>query len=171
MAKRQQTYQTVIRDSAYYERLGMEVELERLEKQAAEIRQRLQRYPSRILQRLQVAGLGATDQGPQEGQDAAIIPGARPGKRKRTMSAEARRRISEAQKARWAKQRGVSTSEQSAAPVAMEGDRGAARRSARVAETAAGAAGEMTRTVPPETRARMAEAQRRRWAAFRRKTR
>jgi hypothetical protein len=76
----------------------MEVELQRLEEKAAQIRAWLGRLPARVRKKVQ----GLTG-----GSDGAVaMSGARGRRRKRKMSAEARRRISETQKARWPKQRG-----------------------------------------------------------------
>ena len=71
---------------------------------------------------------------------AASSPGAKPGKR--TMSPEARARIAAAQRARWAKSKGIST------PATKP-----------VAKTASG-----KRFVSAESRAKMAAAQHARWA-------
>ena len=90
-------------DSSYFTRLGMEVELQRLEEKAAQIRAWLGKTSAR--------GPGR----PPASADGASSPAALKGrKRKRTMSAEARRRISEAQKARWAKQRGEAVASEAA---------------------------------------------------------
>jgi hypothetical protein len=98
MAKRTRQASTD-RDSSYFTRLGMELELQRLEEKAEQIRAWLGRLPARVREKVQ----GLTG-GPATGVAAA--PAARGRRRKRKMSAEARRRISEAQKARWAKQKG-----------------------------------------------------------------
>lgn len=151
MAKRS-SFHTVIRDSAYYERIGLQVELERLQKQADEIRAQLQRYPARIMQRAQ---------GTSEARLSAGAPVRGAGdvhRRQRTMSAAARKRISDAQKARWAKQRAAGGG-QSPAPGATEGDRAAARRG-----RAASRRGKRKRSMSAEARKRIADAQRRRWA-------
>jgi hypothetical protein len=84
----------------------MEVELQRLEEKAAQIRAWLGRLPARV--RRQVKGIT----GGNAKVKAAASPTTSGRKIKRTMSAQARRRISEAQKARWAKQKRV----QAAAP-------------------------------------------------------
>lgn len=94
MAKRTAT-RSAAADSSYFTRLGMEVELQRLEEKAAQIRAWLANTPAAAraaVKRLTGSGLDST---PSRGR-----------KRKRTMSAEARKRISDAQKARWAKQKG-----------------------------------------------------------------
>ena len=90
-------------DSSYFTRLGMEVELQRLEEKAAQIRAWLAKAPAAAkaaVQRLTGSGNGTSG-------------GRKP---KRTMSADARRRISEAQKARWAKQKGQSAAAGSNGP-------------------------------------------------------
>ena len=90
MAKRQSTS-----DSSYFTRLGMEVELQRLEERAAQLRAWLGKLPTRGPVR------------PATFVDGGVSPFRSSRRRlKRTMSAEARQRISEAQKARWAKQKG-----------------------------------------------------------------
>lgn len=158
MAKRS-SYQPVVRDSAYYERIGLQVELERLQKQADEIRAQLQRYPVRILQRAQ-ATAGAAPQGDVTSARRGGGAGVRP----RTMSAAARKRISDAQKARWAKQRAAGGG-QSPAPGASEGDMPAARRGRRARRArVASKRGIRKRTMSPEARKRIADSQRRRWA-------
>jgi hypothetical protein len=89
---------------------------------------------------------------------APVAPGAPPaatkkrGKRKRTLSPEARARIAEAQRKRWA-----ATRTGAAAPVVAKA----------VAKTATKKAATKKRTMSPEARARIAEAQRKRWAATR----
>ena len=151
MAKRT-SYQPVVRDSAYYERIGLQVELERLQKQADELRAQLQRYPARILQRAQVSS-----EGRQAGETPARLPADKP-TGERMMSAAARKRISDAQKARWAKHRATGGG-QSPAPGATEGDRGATRRGG-----AAKRRGAQKRILSAEARKKIADAQRRRWA-------
>jgi hypothetical protein len=159
MAKRT-SYQSIIRDSGYYERLGMQVELERLQKQADDIRLQLARYPARILDRAQISGLGQTASRSGAARDASAQ--LRTGTR--TMSAAARKRISDAQKARWARQRAAGGG-QSPAPGASEGDRAAAKRgrSARAGHKR----GVKKRTLSAEARKRIADAQKRRWARHR----
>jgi hypothetical protein len=169
-------FRPVVRDSSYFERLGMQVELERLQKQAAEIRDRLQRYPARILKRLNIAGLAQAQDG-NEGDTSGTIHH-RSGKR--TRSAETRRRMSAAQRARWAKRRGGSPGGQSPAPGATERDRAAGRKAgvaATVERARRSARGSATtgdtrkRTMSPEARRRIGEAQRRRWAELKRQRR
>lgn len=81
----------------------------------------------------------------------AAAPAAKRGRRKGNLSPEARERIAAAQRLRWAKAKGLSTS---AAPAA----------SAKPARKA-----RAKRAVSAEARAKMAEAARRRWAAARKK--
>jgi hypothetical protein len=90
MAKRQSSEAA---DPSYLAHLGMEVELQRLEEKAAEIRAWLRRLPARVKDKVQGLTGGSAD-----GVAAAALTQGR--RRKRKMSAEARRRISEAQKAR-----------------------------------------------------------------------
>ena len=85
-------------DSSYFTRLGMEVELQRLEERAAQLRAWLGKLPARAAAAVRRVA----------GADGASPSTRR--RRKRTMSAEARKRISEAQKARWAKQKGEAVS-------------------------------------------------------------
>jgi hypothetical protein len=92
MAKRQSSEAA---DPSYLAHLGMEVELQRLEERAAQLRAWLGKLPSRAAAAVRKVA----------GSAEASSPATRR-RRKRTMSAEARRRISEAQKARWAKQKG-----------------------------------------------------------------
>jgi hypothetical protein len=87
MATRQSTS-----DSSYFTPLGMEVELQRLEERATQLRAWLGKLPGRAAAAVRRVA----------GADGTSSPST--GRRKRTMSAEARKRISEAQKARWAKQ-------------------------------------------------------------------
>jgi len=162
MAKRT-SYQSSVRDSGYYERLGMQAELERLQQQADEIRAQLRKYPSHILRQAQASGaLNTSDHtgtsSARSGRAAAAAP------RARTMSAAARKRISDAQKARWAKQRAAGGG-QSPAPGATEGDRGAKKRGRPSA--AATRRTPRKRTISAEGKKRIADAQRRRWAAHR----
>jgi hypothetical protein len=112
-------------DSSYFTRLGMEVELRNLEEKAAQIRAWLGRTLAR--------GPGRPP-APTDGASSHVPAGRR--RRKRTMSADARRRISEAQKARWAKQRGQQAPAPDEAPAgtavaaakAKRGRRGSAKR-------------------------------------------
>jgi hypothetical protein len=161
----------LIRDSSYFERLGMQVEVERLQKQAAEIRDRLQRYPARILKRLNIAGLGHTQDSGHG--DTAATAQQRSGTF--TRSAETRRRMSAAQRARWAKRKAPTTGRQSPAAGAIDGDRaaqkGMAGRASSSAGSSASAGRPRKRTMSPEARRRIGEAQRRRWAELKRKRR
>jgi hypothetical protein len=167
MAKRS-SYQSLSRDSAYYERIGMQAELERLQKQADEIRAQLRRYPAHILRQAEASGAfyspSETSSRSLRSTRSAGAPAAAQG-RTRSMSAAARKRISDAQKARWAKQRATGGG-QSPAPGATEGDRGARKRG-RAAAGAAAKRSPRKRTMSPEARKRIADAQRRRWAAHR----
>jgi len=79
------------------------------------------------------------------------------------MSAEARQRISDAQKARWAKQKGEIPSPV-AAPV--EAVAGKAKRGPRGVKT--GAAKRGRRRMSAAARKRISDAQKKRWAAKRR---
>ncbi len=82
----------------------------------------------------------------------------------RNMSPEARRRISDAQKARWAAQRSgvkaTDASESSEAPSAATKRRGAVKARTRAAKRG-------PRKVSPAARKRMSQAQKKRWAAKR----
>jgi hypothetical protein len=109
MAK--QTTGSSTHDSSYFTRLGMEVELQRLEERAAQIRAWLGRLPGRMRERVQRLTGGSANR-------VGAAPAARGRRRKGRMSAEARRRISEAQKARWAKQKGDQTATASEAAAA-----------------------------------------------------
>lgn len=84
---------------------------------------------------------------------AAKAAPSKPGKKRRTMSPEARARIVAAQKARWAKIRG----EKAPAPAAAKPD--------AAAKPAAKAKGKAKRNISPEARAKMAAAAKRRWAS------
>ena len=167
MAKRSQL-RPGVRDSAYYERIGLQVEMDRLVKQAAELRRRLQKFPAWVRDRLQVPASG-------EAQSRATVKSvaAKPARRKGVMSAEGRRRIAEAQRARWAKHRAASGGQSAAAPAAGEAVQGARKPSGRAAGRAASGAttrrAAKKRTISPEGRKRIAEAQKRRWAAIRKK--
>ena len=83
-------------------------------------------------------------------------------RRPRTMSPDARKRISDAQKARWAKQRGatVATGSESV-KTSAKSRRGTAKRSSR------GPAKRGARKLSAAARMRMSEAQKKRWAAKR----
>lgn len=153
MAKRSNTQSTTTQDSSYFTRLGMEVEVQRLEEKAAQIRAWLGRLPARGPVR------------PATFVDGGVSP-FRPSRRRRkgTMSAEARKRISEAQKARWAKQRGEQTTsaEAQAAPaaVAVKG-----KRRGRGVRKAAAKRGR--RKMSAAGRRRISDPQKKRWAAKR----
>jgi hypothetical protein len=85
--------------------------------------------------------------------ELSVLPAAplrRKGRRKRVMSAEARARIAEAQRLRWA---------------ASRKQAGGARAAGAKAKPAA-----KRRTMSPEARKRIAEAQRKRWAAVKKAT-
>ena len=71
--------------------------------------------------------------------------------KKRTMSADARKRIAEAQRKRWA----VSKGEEAASP----------KKAGTASKKATKKGPKARRVMSPEVRARMAEAQRKRWAA------
>lgn len=120
MAKRTVTASSATQDSSYFTRLGMEVELRNLEEKAAQIRKWLGQPAKR---------------GP--GRPPASADGASPTsattrrRKKRTMSADARRRISEAQKARWAKQRGEAASALTGASAAASAPKAKRRRRGR----------------------------------------
>ena len=82
----------------------------------------------------------------------------------RTMSTEARKRISDAQKARWAKQRG----EGNAADAPSAAERSPAAQGRRAAKRRGqGAAKRGPRKVSAAARKRMSQAQKKRWAAKR----
>ena len=89
---------------------------------------------------------------------ASKATGGAPKRRPRVMSPEARTRISDAQKARWAKQRGAEggTTESSGAS-AKTAKRGTAKRTKRGAVKG-------VRKMSAAARRRMSEAQRKRWA-------
>jgi hypothetical protein len=82
----------------------------------------------------------------------------------RTMSAEARTRISEAQKARWAKQRGLAAATASESKTSAKTTRRGKSKlsSPRTSKRAA-------RKMSPAARKRMSDAQKKRWAAKRAK--
>ena len=110
------------------------------------------------------AGSAASSAAGGEQQSAAAALSSRGGARRgpRTMSAEARKRISDAQKARWTKQRGTTAaSDSSATPAAIKGRRTSAKRGTP------GAANRGTRKRSAAARKRMSEAQKKRWAAKR----
>lgn len=158
------------RDSSYFQRLGMQVELERLEKRASELRTWLSRLPARIRRRVQVPEFGGLlDTGGRQASGAARGRGRRG---RRRMSAEARKRISDAQKARWATKKAAAGGEAAAAPARKRArvKRTVRRAGARAAKgTATRAAKRAPKRAPARsrsaaTRRRMAEAQRRRRA-------
>jgi hypothetical protein len=161
------TQRLTARDSSYFERLGMAVELERLQKQATDIRDRLARYPARILRQLGIGGNGRS----QDADRQSAITATDEQRRKWRFSAETRRRMALAQQARWAKKRGANGAE-SLDPAASEGDGSAAntvRRTRAVAgrKRAKGPAKigrPRKRTMSPEARKRIGDAQRKRWA-------
>ena len=147
MAKRQSTA-----DSSYFTRLGMEVELQRLEERAAQLRAWLGKLPSRAAAAVRKVA----------GADGASFPAASTRRRrKRTMSADARKRISAAQKARWAKQRGEAPSPEAtpaqATAVAAKAKRGGRR-------VRKGAAKRGRRKMSAAARKRISAAQKARWA-------
>jgi hypothetical protein len=155
MAKRQSSPQ-VGRDSSYFTRLGMETELQRLEERAAQLRAWLAKLPGRAA--AAVRRVAGADRGssPSTGR-----------RRRRKMTAEARQRISDAQKARWAKQRGeqsASAQAQAAAAGATAGA-GQGKRRGRGATKAAAKRGR--RKMSAAARRRISNAQKRRWAAKR----
>jgi hypothetical protein len=80
------------------------------------------------------------------------------------MSAEARKRISDAQKARWAKQKGEAPRTE-AAPVEATAVAGKAKRGPRGVKT--GAAKRGRRKMSAAARKRISDAQKKRWAAKR----
>lgn len=82
--------------------------------------------------------------------------------KRRTMSPEARARIAEAQRARWANTKG--TAKKSSGKATSD-----AKTPAK-AKAAAKTKGTKKRTMSPEARARIAEAQRKRWAASRKES-
>ncbi len=102
--------------------------------------------------------LGGTGSAPKATAPASPATGKRAGKR-RTMSPEARERIAQAQRARWANAKG--TAKKSATKTTAEA-KGPAK-----AKAAAKTKGAKKRTMSPEARERIAEAQRKRWAASR----
>ena len=106
MAKRQR----IDKDTARYALSGIEAAIEKLQHQAAELRSIV--GASAAAAKAVVGGAGRAggkgDHVPFPSDEGDSTP---PHGRNRTMSADARRRISEAQKARWAKQKGEQTSE------------------------------------------------------------
>lgn len=114
MAKRQR----VDRNLAHYALQGIEAAIEKLQGQAAALRRSLTTSTRRA-----TAGRAETMGGVVTAEETATgrFEG---GAKKRTMSPEGRKRISEAQKARWAKQKGSVQ----AAPAAANGTSRTARR-------------------------------------------
>ena len=148
MAKRQSSQTS---DSSYFTRLGMETELQRLEERAAQLRAWLGKLPAQAAAAVRRV----------VGADAASSPSTSR-RRRRKMSAEARRRISDAQKARWAKQRGEAPSTEAApakaaAVAAKRGGRGVRK----------GAAKRGRRNMSAAARKRISDAQKKQWAAKR----
>lgn len=148
MAKRQSSQTS---DSSYFTRLGMETELQRLEERAAQLRAWLGKLPSRAAAAVRKVA----------GADGASSPSTRR-RRRGKMSAEARKRISDAQKARWAKQKGEAPISEAApadavAAKAKRGGRGVRR----------GAAKRGRRQMSAAARKRISDAQKKRWAAKR----
>ena len=112
MAKRQQLDRNVVE----YALRGIEAGIEKLQSQAAELRRWLGRKTGNVPR----AG-GASRPSPSraggEGTGAAdVVPRTR---RRRTMSAEARKRIGDAQRKRWAAQRAKRQEEQSGGAAAQ----------------------------------------------------
>jgi hypothetical protein len=99
--------------------------------------------------------LGARPVQKDEGAPAAQPAARRKKGRKRTMSAEARARIAEAQRKRWA------ASKKGSAPAEKTSAAPAAKAAAPAPASKRGG----KRVMSPEARKRIAEAQRKRWAA------
>ena len=146
MAKRQSSQRS---DSSYFTRLGMEVELQRLEERAAQLRAWLGKLPARAAAAVRRVA----------GADKTSSPSTR---RRRKMSAEARKRISDAQKARWAKQKGEAPISEAAPADAVAAK---AKRSGRGVRR--GAAKRGRRKMSAAARKRISDAQKKRWAAKR----
>ena len=104
MAKRQRMDKEIAR----YALSGIEAAIEKLQRQAAELRSIVGATAAAAKAVVRGAGRsgGGGDHVPFPLDEGDSTP---PHGRKRTMSVEARRRISEAQKARWAKQKGAAT--------------------------------------------------------------
>jgi hypothetical protein len=152
MAKRQSSQTS---DASYFTRLGIEVELQRIEERAAQLRAWLGRLPSRAAAAVRrVAGADGT---------SSAAPSTRR-RRMRTMSTEARKRISDAQKARWAKQKGEVPSTE-AAPA--EGTAVAAKGKPRSRGVRKAATKRGRRQMSAAARKRISDAQKKRWAARR----
>ena len=148
MAKRQSSQRS---DSSYFTRLGMETELQRLEERAAQLRAWLGKLPARAAAAVRrVASADKTSSSST--------------RRRRKMSAEARKRISDAQKARWAKQKGEATST-GAAPIEATAVAANAKRGGRGVRR--GAAKRGRRKMSAAARKRISDAQKKRWAANR----
>jgi len=154
MSKRQSSRQ-IARNSSYFTRLGMEVELRRLEEKAAQIRGWLGTLPARMKAKVQGFTRGSAD-------GVAATPAAQGRRRRRKMSAEARKRISEAQKARWAKQKETTEKTRSNA----SGSSATGRRSAK--RIGKGGAKRGRRKMSAAARKRISAAQKKRWASRRR---
>ena len=149
MAKRQSSRTS---DSSYFTRLGMETELQRLEERAAQLRAWLGKLPARAA--AAVRRVAGGDGG---------SPSTRR-RRRRKMSAEARKRISDAQKARWAKQKGEAPSTDAGPADAVVAK---AKRGGRGVRKGAAKGG--GRKMSTAARKRISQAQKKRWAAKRAK--
>jgi hypothetical protein len=119
------------------------------------LEQRRDEIDSKIAEIRQLLGQSA---GTPKAAPSAPATGKKTGKR-RTMSPEARARIAEAQRARWANSKGTA---KKSSGQATSGAKAPAKTKA-----AAKTRGAKKRTMSPEARARIAEAQRKRWAASR----
>jgi hypothetical protein len=150
MAKRQSSQTS---DSSYFTRLGMEVELQRLEERAAQLRAWLGKLPARAA--AAVRRVAGADEAPSTSTRR---------RRKRTMSAEARKRISDAQKARWAKQKGEAPST-GTAPTQATAVAAKAKRGSRAVTKGATKRGR--RRMSSAARKRISDAQKKRWAVKR----
>src|SRR4029450_2057792 len=120
MAKRQSSRTS---DSSYFTRLGMETELQRLEERAAQLSAWLGKLPARAAAAVRRVAGADGGSSPSTGR-----------RRRRKMSAEARKRISDAQKARWAKQKGETpstTPTEALAAKAKRGSRGVRKGAAK----------------------------------------
>jgi hypothetical protein len=112
------------------------------------------------------SGSQATEAGSDSATATAAVARSAAKRGPRTMSSEARKRISDAQKARWAKQRGTAES------TAPESPRTAAKARGRTAvkSTTRDANKRGTPRRSAAARKRMSEAQKKRWAAGKRAT-
>ena len=137
-------------DSSYFTRLGMETELQRLEERAAQLRAWLGKLPARAAAAVRRVA----------GADEASSPSTRR-RRRRKMSAEARKRISDAQKARWAKQKGEA-SKTVAAPAEATAVAAKAKRGGRGVRK--GAAKRGRPKMSAAARKRISDVQKARWA-------